>query len=232
MGAAELTWPTAPPKILSRWVSEPGAPIPPGQIPAAASSAGNLAQLHDLAACCRGCPLWENATQTVFGHGPGTAKIMLVGEQPGDQEDLRGTPFVGPAGQLLDRALQDAGLRREDLYLTNAVKHFKWEPRGKRRLHKSPAAAESQACRPWLDREIELIRPRAIICLGATAAKALLGPSLHLQTDRGHLFPREGGGHILATIHPSYLLRLPDPQRQQQEYTRFVHDLTLAKPSE
>ena len=178
---------------------------------------------------CRRCPLWRDATQGVCGEGPKRAALMVVGEQPGDQEDLAGRPFVGPAGRLLDAAFEEAGLDRRDLYLTNAVKHFKHEPRGKRRLHKTPNAGEVQACRWWLDHERSLVRPKLILALGATAGLAVLGRKPAVQAERGRLLTTEDGARVLLTVHPSYLLRLPDAARRAEERTRFLADLIVAR---
>src|SRR3954452_22347740 len=167
----------------------------------------SLKQLREDARACQDCPLWANATQTVFGVGDPHARVMMVGEQPGDEEDKKGLPFVGPAGRLLDKALGEAGVDREHLYVTNAVKHFKWEPRGKRRLHKTPAQREIDACHQWLEREIATIQPALVVCLGATAAKSLLGAAFRITKSRGQLIQREGLPDLLATFHPSYLLR-------------------------
>ncbi len=177
---------------------------------------------------CRACPLWADATQAVPGEGPGPARLLLVGEQPGDQEDLAGRPFVGPAGKVLDRALAAAGIARAEAYVTNAVKHFKHEPRGRMRLHKRPDRGEVEACRWWLDREIALVRPELIVALGATAAFSLLGHTGALKDVRGAIRPGRGGARVLATIHPSYLLRLPDEAAKRAEFDRFVADLRLA----
>ncbi len=188
------------------------------------------AALDDVRAAARGCkacPLWENGTQTVFGEGPARARIMLVGEQPGDQEDRTGHPFVGPAGQLLDRALAGAGIDRSQVYVTNAVKHFKWEPRGKRRLHKKPGDTEIIACHQWLERELELVSPKLVVAMGATAARALLGRATPVQANRGKRLPWYGGMQILITVHPSYLLRVPSELRAEA-YAHFVRDLVLA----
>jgi DNA polymerase len=179
------------------------------------------------AADCRDCPLWKPATQTVFGEGPARARIMLVGEQPGDQEDLAGRPFVGPAGKLLDRALAEAGIDRDLVYVTNAVKHFKFELRGKRRLHKKPADAEIAACLQWLQRELELVAPRLIIALGATAARALFGRPTPIEKNRGKPMDFAPYGKIMITVHPSFLLRVP-PEDRAREYARFVADLRIA----
>jgi DNA polymerase len=176
---------------------------------------------------CRRCPLWARATQAVGGEGDAHARIMLVGEQPGEEEDLIGRPFVGPAGRLLDRALLDAGLSREAVYLTNAVKHFKWEPRGKRRMHKTPAQREIEACEIWLEREIRSVRPRVIVALGATAGRALLGGPVTISTLRGRAIVR-GDSHVLVTYHPSAALRAPERSRQAEVYAALVADLRLA----
>ena len=176
---------------------------------------------------CRRCPLYRNATQTVFGEGPAHAPVMLVGEQPGDQEDQQGRPFVGPAGKILDRALADAGIDRSRVYVTNAVKHFKFESRGKKRLHKKPNASEIEACKWWLDQELDLIRPALTVALGATAARALAGRTIAIGTSRGRLFDLRDGLPGLVTVHPSFLLRMPDPEVKAQEYRRFVQDLRL-----
>jgi uracil-DNA glycosylase family protein len=185
----------------------------------------SLEEVRAVAADCRACELWKSGTQTVFGEGAETAEIMLVGEQPGDKEDLAGRPFVGPAGRILDQALEEAGIDRGTVYVTNAVKHFKWEARGKRRLHKRPDAAEIAACRPWLDREIELVRPRVVVCLGATAAQALLGRSFKVTKQRGELFPQPEGHLITATVHPSSILRAPDAATREAELAAFTEDL-------
>jgi uracil-DNA glycosylase len=187
----------------------------------------SLEQVRAAAADCRACDLWKTATQTVFGEGTETAELMLVGEQPGDKEDLAGRPFVGPAGRILDQGLEEAGIDRSKVYVTNAVKHFKWEARGKRRLHKRPDAAEISACRPWLDREIELVQPRVVVCLGATAAQALLGRAFKVTKQRGELFPQPAGHMITATVHPSSILRASDPASRESEMAAFTQDLRL-----
>jgi uracil-DNA glycosylase len=174
---------------------------------------------------CKGCDLWMRGTQTVFGEGARKAKLMLVGEQPGDAEDLSGHPFVGPAGKLLDRALTDAGIDRSAVYVTNVVKHFKWEPRGKRRIHKKPSAGEITACRPWLDTEIALVKPAAIVCLGATAAQALLGRAFKVSARRGELVASPLASIMVATVHPSSILRAPDDETRRLELKRFTDDL-------
>lgn len=194
-------------------------------LPEQAPPQGSLDQIRRQARDCRRCGLWKPATQTVFGEGPPQAKVMLIGEQPGDQEDLAGKPFVGPAGRLLDRALHAAGLSRESMYVTNTVKHFKFETRGKARLHKRADTGEQHACRPWLDAEIACVQPRLIVCLGRMAASALLGSSFRLLEHRGTWREREDGSRVMATVHPSYLLRLPDAQARAQGFADFVADL-------
>jgi len=180
---------------------------------------------------CRNCPLWQFATQGVPGEGPVTARLMLVGEQPGDQEDIAGRPFVGPAGQLLDRALRDAGIDRGDVYVTNAVKHFKYELRGKRRLHKKPAELEIAACHPWYESEVRTVQPELIVALGATAVRTVLGKNLPILAHRGTLIePPETAAstaRVLVTVHPSYLLRVP-PEAREAEYAKFINDLKVA----
>ena len=184
-----------------------------------------LDSLRKAAAGCRACPLWKRGTQTVFGEGPVDARVLLVGEQPGNDEDLAGRPFVGPAGKLLDRALAEAAIDRDRVYVTNVVKHFKWEPRGKRRIHAKPNAAEIAACRPWLDAELELIKPEVLVALGATAAQALLGRSFKVSQERGKFVPSKLARHVLATVHPSAILRAPDDATRHTEMDRFVADL-------
>jgi uracil-DNA glycosylase len=196
---------------------------------ATASSATTLDRLRDEAATCQRCPLWQPATQTVFGEGPPNAKLMLVGEQPGDQEDMAGRPFVGPAGQMLDRALAEAGIDRASVYITNAVKHFKYEPRGKRRLHARPDRGEVTACRWWIDQERAMVQPEVVVALGATAAQSLLGKPVTITAARDHPVTLADGSECRVTIHPSYLLRLPDETAVQAEYQRFVSDLRAAK---
>jgi DNA polymerase len=185
----------------------------------------DLASLADAAQACRGCELYKRGTQTVFGEGPSNATVIFVGEQPGDQEDLQGRPFVGPAGQLLDKAMEQAGIDRSRAYVTNAVKHFKWEPRGKRRLHAKPNAREMSACRPWLEAEMEAIHPEIIVCLGATAAQTLLGPSFRITRQRGQIMQSDWGPQILATYHPSALLRAPDEVARAEMHKMFLSDL-------
>jgi uracil-DNA glycosylase len=189
----------------------------------------SLAGLRAAAAPCTACPLHARATQTVFGEGPAHAPLMLVGEQPGDQEDVTGHPFVGPAGRLLDRCLVAAGIDREAAYVTNVVKHFKWIPRGKRRLHGKPNAREIAACKPWLEAEIAVIKPKVLVCLGATAAQALLGRSFRVSRERGHPVPSTLAAHVLATVHPSALLRARDAEREA-EIARFIADLATVAP--
>lgn len=187
----------------------------------------SLGQVRTAAAECKACDLWKSGTQTVFGEGAESAELMLVGEQPGDKEDLAGRPFVGPAGKVLDQALDDARIDRSTVYVTNAVKHFKWEARGKRRIHKRPDAMEVAACRPWLDKEIELVRPKVVVCLGATAAQALLGRAFRVTKQRGEFFPQPAGHVIIATVHPSSILRAPDPVTRESEMAAFTQDLRL-----
>jgi uracil-DNA glycosylase len=193
-----------------------------------AAATDSLEHLRREAASCRACPLWKNATQTVFGEGPSDAEIMLVGEQPGDREDLVGRPFVGPAGLLLDRALADAGVDRARVYVTNAVKHFKFEPRGKRRLHKRPNAGEIKVCGgKWLFGEIETIAPKLVVALGATAAQSLVGRAVPVQSHRGEVLDLPSGLQVLVTVHPSALLRLRDEKERRAAYDTFVKDLRL-----
>jgi DNA polymerase len=182
--------------------------------------------LKEASETCRGCDIYINATQTVFGEGSLHPAIMFVGEQPGDEEDLKGHPFVGPAGRLLDKALAEAGIDRDETYVTNAVKHFKWKPRGKRRLHERPRASEINACRPWLDAEIEVVKPHILVFLGATAAQALLGKDFRVTKMRGVWLESDLANHVLATVHPSSILRAPDAESREQQYREFVADLT------
>jgi DNA polymerase len=183
-----------------------------------------LPRLREAAAGCKACGLWERGTQTVFGAGARSARAMFVGEQPGNEEDLAGQPFIGPAGRLLDRALAEAGIDRAQSYVTNVVKHFKWEPRGKRRIHAKPNAQEIRACRPWLDAEIAVVKPDVIVCLGATAAQSLLGSSFRVSQRRGEVVPSPVG-KVIATVHPSAILRAPDDETRRLETRRFVDDL-------
>jgi uracil-DNA glycosylase family protein len=185
----------------------------------------SLSRIRDEAAGCRRCHLWKRATQTVFGEGPTSARLMLIGEQPGDQEDLAGEPFVGPAGQLLREALEEAGLDPAEVFLTNAVKHFKWEPRGKRRIHERPNREEVLACRIWLDEEIEAVQPKMIVALGATAAGALLGSAAKVTRDRGKFFSSALAPLVSLTVHPSSILRAPNSAARAEARLRFVSDL-------
>jgi uracil-DNA glycosylase family protein len=189
----------------------------------------DLEALRQASQGCHGCPLHEMATQTVFGSGPPRSALMLVGEEPGDKEDRAGVPFVGPAGMLLRSSMESAGLSPEDAYLTNAVKHFKFEQRGKRRLHKKPSAAEVAACAPWLHAELEAVRPRLVVALGATAGQALLGPSLRVTRDRGSVREGPGGVRVLPTVHPSSILRSADGTARASATDRFVADLEAAR---
>ncbi len=181
--------------------------------------------LREAVQKCRGCDLYAHATQAVFGEGPNAAQIVFIGEQPGDEEDRQGQPFVGPSGKLLDRALAEAGIDRSLVYVTNAVKHFKFEERGKRRLHKKPSGIEIRACRPWLEAEINLIQPQIIVCLGATAAQSIFGASYRLTKERGQFVRNSWAPHVTSTVHPSAILRAPDEARRHLEYERFVADL-------
>jgi uracil-DNA glycosylase family protein len=197
--------------------------------PAQPPDTSSLAEVRDGARECTACHLYKRATQTVFGEGPKDAAIMLVGEQPGDYEDLEGKPFVGPAGKIMDRALEEAGIDRKEVYVTNAVKHFKWEPRGKRRIHQKPNSREIAACRPWLEAELRLVKPKLLVCLGATAAQAVFGPSFRVTRERGKVLSSKLVPRALATVHPSSLLRQPDEKSRQREYERFVVDLRAAR---
>jgi DNA polymerase len=185
----------------------------------------SLAGLAKIAKDCHACDLWKRGTQTVFGEGETNARVMFVGEVPGDQEDRAGKPFVGPAGMLLDKALEEAGIDRSKAYVTNAVKHFNWEPRGKRRIHKKPNAAEIKACRPWLDAEIARLKPRVVVCLGATASQALLGKTFKVTQQRGEFVDSPLAPYVTATVHPSSILRAPDDETRHEEMRRFVADL-------
>lgn len=187
----------------------------------------SIPKLRTAAAKCKGCDLWQRATQTVFGEGSSRAPILLIGEQPGDKEDIAGHPFVGPAGKVLDEALGAAGISRNEVYLTNAVKHFSWtpSPRGKRRIHKKPRYSEIKACRPWLEAEIAAIKPQAIVCLGATAAQALLGTDFSVMRRRGQFVPSSLAPRVMATVHPSSILRAPDENSRQEQKAAFVRDL-------
>ncbi|MFK0686867.1 UdgX family uracil-DNA binding protein [Mesorhizobium sp. IMUNJ 23033] len=191
--------------------------------------ANSIAELREAATGCRRCPLWRDATQTVFGEGPEGAEVIFVGEQPGDQEDLAGKPFVGPAGKMFDAILNDAGVDRQKIYVTNAVKHFKFEPRGKRRIHSKPNAGEVQACRWWLDREIGLIKPDVVVALGATAAQSLLGKAVPVTKMRGQVIERDDGLRVFITIHPSFILRIREAADKEAERGRFLQDMKQVK---
>lgn len=209
-------------KTTSRPMPQSAAPFVP--------SKPTLRTARQAAADCRGCELYRRATQTVFGEGRADAVVMFVGEQPGDAEDLAGKPFVGPAGRLLDQALEAAGIARDEVYVTNVVKHFKWEPRGKRRIHVKPRISEVRACQPWLETELKLIKPRALVCLGATAAQALLGSTFRVSTERGKFVESPLAPLVMATVHPSSVLRAQTDQERHQAMEELVADLrTLAK---
>src|SRR5437870_2966213 len=184
--------------------------------------------VREAAKNCEACHLYKRATQTVFGEGPKGAAMMLVGEQPGDYEDVAGKPFVGPAGKIMDQALEEAGIDRSQVYVTNAVKHFKWEPRGKRRIHQKPNSREIAACRPWLEAELRLVKPKLLVCLGATAAQAIFGPSFRVTRERGKILSSNLAPRVMATVHPSSLLRQPDEASREREYKNFVADLRVA----
>lgn len=191
--------------------------------------AQTLKTLREEARKCQACSLWANATQTVFGAGSPHARVMLVGEQPGDEEDKQGLPFIGPAGRLLDRALEAAGVDRDDVYITNAVKHFKWQARGKRRLHKTPAQREIDACHQWLERELATVKPHVLVCLGATAAKAVISKAFKVSTQRGRFVESPAAPYVFATLHPSALLRVQDDAEREAAFETFVKDLGLIK---
>ena len=196
--------------------------------PATPPNTSSLADVRNASRECTACHLYKRATQTVFGEGPEDTPIMLVGEQPGDYEDVTGKPFVGPAGKIMDQALEEAGIDRKKVYVTNAVKHFKWEPRGKRRIHQKPNAREIAACRPWLEAELRLVKPKLLVCLGATASQAVFGPSFRVTRERSKVLSSKLAPRVLATVHPSSLLRQPDEESRQREYRRFVADLRAA----
>jgi len=200
----------------SRTSAAPSAPVP---------DRPTLPKLRDAVQECRACDLWAGATQAVFGEGPASARVVFVGEQPGDREDLQGAVFVGPAGHLLDRALADAGIAREQVYLTNAVKHFRYRQRGKRRIHQRPDAVQVSACRPWLAAELEVVRPRALVCMGAVAAQALLGSKVRVTRDRGQPLDSDLADDVSVTVHPSSILRAPDDAARRKAYDDFVADL-------
>jgi uracil-DNA glycosylase len=188
-----------------------------------------LESLRAAAQACRGCDLYKNATQTVFGEGPKDATVMLVGEQPGDMEDRQGRPFVGPAGRILDKALAEAHILRDEVYITNAVKHFRWIQRGKRRLHQKPLIRQVIACKPWLEAEIEVVRPKVLVCLGATAALAIVGKNVRITQERGRFLNADSGAAVFITIHPSSIYRQRDEGEQEKEYRRFVADMKLVE---
>ncbi|HZO61179.1 MAG TPA: UdgX family uracil-DNA binding protein [Solirubrobacterales bacterium] len=188
---------------------------------------GQLEKLREEAAGCRACDLWKTGTQTVFGEGRERAEVMMVGEQPGDREDVEGRPFVGPAGRVLDQALEQVGIDRDLVYLTNVVKHFKWRPRGKRRIHQKPNAEEIRACRPWLDRELEAVEPRVLVCLGSVAAQALLGRQFRVTRERGRFVESPLADRVIATVHPSSILRTPDEEAREAAMRDFVADLDV-----
>jgi uracil-DNA glycosylase len=196
--------------------------------PAPVPQTSSLPKVREAARHCKACPLYKHATQTVFGEGAKGAPLMLVGEQPGDREDVAGRPFVGPAGKIMDRALAEAGIDRKEVYVTNAVKHFKWEPRGQRRIHKKPNGREIAACRPWLEAELRLVQPRVLVCLGATAAQTVFGSAFRVTRERGKVLSSEIAPKVVATVHPSSLLRQPDEESRALEYAHFVRDLRIA----
>src|SRR5205823_1212584 len=189
--------------------------------PATPPNSSRLSTVRDAASRCTACHLYKQATQTVFGEGPKTARMMLVGEQPGDYEDVAGKPFVGPAGKIMDQALEEAGIDRKQVYVTNVVKHFKWEPRGKRRIHQKPNSREIAACRPWLEAELRIVKPNLVVAMGATAAQTIFGPSFRVTRERGKVLSSKFAPRVLATVHPSSLLRQPDEESRQREYNHF-----------
>jgi DNA polymerase len=196
--------------------------------PAMPPNSSSLSTVRKAAENCTACHLYKRATQTVFGEGPKKASMMLVGEQPGDHEDVAGKPFVGPAGKIMDRALAEAEIDRKEVYVTNAVKHFKWEPRGKRRIHQKPNSREVAACRPWLEAELRLVRPKLLVVLGSTAGQAIFGPSFRVTRERGKVLSSTLAPKVVATVHPSSLLRQPDEESRRREYKHFVDDLRVA----
>jgi DNA polymerase len=196
--------------------------------PATPPETSSLKETRDAARKCTACHLYKRATQTVFGEGPKNAPMMLIGEQAGDSEDVAGKPFVGPAGKIMDRALAEAGIDRQQVYVTNAVKHFKWEPRGKRRIHQKPNSREIAACRPWLEAELRLVKPKMVLVMGATAAQTIFGPSFRVTRDRGKVLSSKFAAKVVATVHPSSLLRQPDEASREREYKHFVADLRVA----
>jgi uracil-DNA glycosylase family protein len=196
--------------------------------PAPVPETSSLKELAAAAKDCTACHLYKRGTQTVFGEGPKQATMMLVGEQPGDYEDVAGKPFVGPAGKIMDRALEEAGINRKEVYVTNAVKHFKWEPRGKRRIHQKPNSREIAACKPWLEAELRLVKPKLVVALGATAGQTIFGPAFRVTRERGKVLSSKLAPRVVATVHPSSLLRQPDEESRQREYAHFVRDLRVA----
>jgi len=196
--------------------------------PAQPPDSSSLTAVREAADHCTACYLYKQATQTVFGEGPRRAAMILVGEQPGDYEDVAGKPFVGPAGKIMDRALEEAGIDRSQVYVTNAVKHFKWEPRGKRRIHQKPNSREIAACRPWLEAELRIVKPNLVVAMGATAAHSIFGPRFRVTRERGKVLSSRLAPRVLATVHPSSLLRQPDEESRQREYKHFVADLRAA----
>ena len=196
--------------------------------PAPVPETNSLAKVAAAAKECTACPLYKKATQTVFGEGPTHATMFMIGEQPGDYEDVAGKPFVGPAGKILDRALEEAGINRDEVYVTNAVKHFKWEPRGKRRIHQKPSSRDIAACRPWLEAELRLVEPKLVVCLGSTAGQTIFVPSFRVTKERGKVLSSHLAPKVVATVHPSSLLRQPDEESREREYARFVADLRMA----
>src|SRR5881296_4210286 len=196
--------------------------------PAKPPDSSSLSTVREAARNCTACHLYKRATQTVFGEGPKKAPMMLVGEQPGDYEDVAGKPFVGPAGKIMDRALEEAGIDRSQVYVTNAVKHFKWETRGKRRIHQKPNSREIAACRPWLEAEVRIVKPKLVVAMGATAAQTIFGPTFRVTRERGKVLSSKLAPRVLATVHPSSLLRQPDEASREREYKRFVSDLRAA----
>ena len=196
--------------------------------PARPPDTASWSAVREAAKDCEACHLFKRATQTVFGEGPKGAVMMLVGEQPGDYEDVAGKPFVGPAGKIMDQALEEAGIDRSKVYVTNAVKHFKWEPRGKRRIHQKPNSREIAACRPWLEAELRIVKPKLVVAMGATAAQTIFGPSFRVTRERGKVLSSKLAPRVLATVHPSSLLRQPDEASREREYKHFVSDLRAA----
>jgi DNA polymerase len=213
----QLLEPTPPKRAVRKPLRQTAAPLIPPQ--------PTYSRLVTAAKSCRACPLWKRGIQTVFGQGPPDAKVIFVGEQPGFDEDIAGQPFVGPAGKLLNKAMTAAGIQRETVYLTNVVKHFKWEPKGNQHLHKKPNASEIAACFPWLEAELALVKPSVLVCLGATAAQALLGRDFRVSQQRGQLVPSPWAPYVMATVHPSSILRAPNDEARHREMARFIGDL-------